>query len=214
MVNEEILGGIEAALLRGQSLRQAMISFYNAGYKKEEIEEAAKYSRQALHINPDEKMAPQKTKIVPKSIKKQEKKVIVEQKPIGEKKEIDVTKKQEIKPLPKKIGKKLKPTRKISVYGEDKGGETHELKSMLKKTIRQLKKIRTPLKTQAAYSKEVGAPPQGSQRVSNYVAAPKPVNKVVTFLLVFLLIFLLGALAAVFFFRQELIDLFNRINIS
>ena len=213
MVNEEILGGIEAALLRGQSLRQAMISFYNAGYKKEEIEEAARYSRQALHINPDEKMAPQKTKVVPKQIKKQEKKVIVEEKPIGEKKEIGFTKKQEIKPIPKKIEKKPKPIRKISVYGEDKSGETHELKSMLKKTIRQLKKIRTPLKTQAAYSKEVGAPPQGSQRVSNYVA-PKPVNKVVTFLLVFLLIFLLGALAAVFFFRQELIDLFNRINIS
>ncbi len=42
MVNEEILGGLKLALSKGESLKQAMMSFYNAGYKKEEIEEAAK----------------------------------------------------------------------------------------------------------------------------------------------------------------------------
>jgi len=42
MVREDILGGLRTALARGQTLRQAMMSFYNAGYIKEEIEEAAK----------------------------------------------------------------------------------------------------------------------------------------------------------------------------
>jgi len=42
MVNEEILGGLKSALNRGESLRQAMMSFYNAGYKKEDIEAAAR----------------------------------------------------------------------------------------------------------------------------------------------------------------------------
>lgn len=42
MINEEILGGLRAALEKGQTLRAAMMSFYNAGYKKEEIEEAAR----------------------------------------------------------------------------------------------------------------------------------------------------------------------------
>ena len=41
MVNEEILSGIISALSRGDSIKKAMMSFYNAGYKKEEIEEAA-----------------------------------------------------------------------------------------------------------------------------------------------------------------------------
>jgi len=41
MVKEEILEGLKVALAKGQSLRSAMMSFYNAGYLKEEIEEAA-----------------------------------------------------------------------------------------------------------------------------------------------------------------------------
>jgi hypothetical protein len=42
MVNEEIYGGIKAALERGNTLKSAMMSFYNTGYKKEEIEAAAR----------------------------------------------------------------------------------------------------------------------------------------------------------------------------
>lgn len=42
MVNEDILWGLKSALERGQSLKSAMLSFYNAGYKREEIEEAAR----------------------------------------------------------------------------------------------------------------------------------------------------------------------------
>jgi len=42
MVNEEILGGLKSALNRGESLRQSMMSFYDAGYKKEDIEAAAR----------------------------------------------------------------------------------------------------------------------------------------------------------------------------
>jgi hypothetical protein len=42
MVNEEILGGLTSALERGESLKRAMITLYNSGYKKEEIEECAR----------------------------------------------------------------------------------------------------------------------------------------------------------------------------
>jgi hypothetical protein len=41
MVNEEILEGLKSATARGESLLQAMMSFYNAGYPKKAIEEAA-----------------------------------------------------------------------------------------------------------------------------------------------------------------------------
>jgi len=42
-MNDEILQGLKIAVQRGQSLRDAMMSFYNAGYKKQEIEEAARH---------------------------------------------------------------------------------------------------------------------------------------------------------------------------
>ena len=48
MVKVDILGGLREALTRGESLKQAMISFYNAGYKKQEIEGAAR----ALQMQP------------------------------------------------------------------------------------------------------------------------------------------------------------------
>lgn len=42
MVNVDIFEGLKLTIAKGKSLKQAMISFYNSGYKKEEIEEAAK----------------------------------------------------------------------------------------------------------------------------------------------------------------------------
>jgi hypothetical protein len=41
-MNDEILGGLKSALERGESLKRAMLTFFNAGYKREEIEEAAR----------------------------------------------------------------------------------------------------------------------------------------------------------------------------
>ena len=48
VVNRDIVEGLRNALSRGYTLEQAMISFHNAGYKKEDVEEAA----QALHEHP------------------------------------------------------------------------------------------------------------------------------------------------------------------
>lgn len=42
VVNEEILGGLRIALGRGESMKKAMMTFFNAGYDTKEIEEAAK----------------------------------------------------------------------------------------------------------------------------------------------------------------------------
>jgi dihydroorotase len=43
---EELEGGIKVALSRGQELKPIMVSYYNAGYKKEDIQEAAKRAQQ------------------------------------------------------------------------------------------------------------------------------------------------------------------------
>lgn len=42
MPNYDLIEGIRLALSKGYTLEQAMMSFYNAGYPKEEIEEAAR----------------------------------------------------------------------------------------------------------------------------------------------------------------------------
>lgn len=41
MVKEELVEGIKQALSRGDSLEKAMMSFFNSGYAKHDIEEAA-----------------------------------------------------------------------------------------------------------------------------------------------------------------------------
>lgn len=56
MVNKEILEGLRNAMTRGNTLYQAMMSFYNAGYSKQEIEEAAK----EIHSSPSVSTQPQK----------------------------------------------------------------------------------------------------------------------------------------------------------
>jgi hypothetical protein len=55
MVREDIVGGLKLALLRGESLKEAMMSFYSAGYKKEDIEEAARIAVQLFKKLPVEK---------------------------------------------------------------------------------------------------------------------------------------------------------------
>jgi len=40
--NDDLLGGIKAAIERGENLKEAMTAFYNAGYTKKEIEDAAR----------------------------------------------------------------------------------------------------------------------------------------------------------------------------
>ena len=42
MVKEEILEGLKYALAKGEPLAEAMMTFYNAGYLKKDIEEAAR----------------------------------------------------------------------------------------------------------------------------------------------------------------------------
>ena len=66
-MNEEILGGLKSATNRGETLQQAMMTFYNAGYKREEIEESAKFFQQGT--------IPQSTEILKKEEKIEQKKI-------------------------------------------------------------------------------------------------------------------------------------------
>ena len=61
MTKEDIIGGLKNALERGETLERAKSTFINAGYKEEEVEEAAKLV--------GEKKLKEKETPVPRSIK-------------------------------------------------------------------------------------------------------------------------------------------------
>lgn len=71
-MNEEILGGIKSAVNRGETLQEAMMTFFNAGYKKEDIEEAARvFQQENIKINPiykEKKKIPKPKKISNKKV--------------------------------------------------------------------------------------------------------------------------------------------------
>ncbi len=152
--NQEIVGGLKAAIARGSNLKDAMMSFYQAGYDKTEIEEAAKVYVE-LQKSPEE------------LIKKEEK-----------------SKKEE----------KEKPKEKISTATSSS------------------EKVKKPDKEKEKSKIIKSQKPKVVQRVSNYDLTKKPKppkSKALTFVLIFMLLFLIGALAAVFLFKAELVEFFN-----
>jgi len=160
MVNEEILGGLRLAISKGESLKKAMMTFFNAGYKREEIEEAAR----ALQTQKIEKEIPQE-KPMP-SAKSQFKKPII----------------------------KRKPVQKISAYGEPP----------------EIKKTFPAEKKEIPQEKPIQKKP--SKEISSYEKGASPKGKIIIILLIFSLLFLVGTLIAVFLFKQEIIDFFNKVS--
>ena len=51
-VREDIFGGLKLAVEKGETLEQAMISFFNAGYKREDIEETARVYQSGYYPQP------------------------------------------------------------------------------------------------------------------------------------------------------------------
>ncbi len=132
-MNYEILEGLKQAVSKGESLQRAMGTFYNAGYSKSEIEEAAREVQM--------QQSPHPTQIA-----------------------------SQIQPRPEKPKFNSGPTvQKISSY--------------------------LPEKT-----------PAPKQTISNYEQTPKPKGKWLLILLVVILLILLGGLAALFIFKQDVLN--------
>lgn len=120
-INQEILGGLKTSIERGGTLKEAMMSFYRAGYDKLEIEKAAKaYVEIGAQQMPEVPEQKNKKGIVPK----EEVKKIDTPKPNEEKQTIPEQEKKEIKPSGKPIeGSKIKKAQvvqKVSKYGDAK----------------------------------------------------------------------------------------------
>lgn len=99
MIKEEIAGGLKAAMARGETLEKAMMSFYNSGYSKQDIEDAAHHLQAPSFTNVNkQQINPLNNQNIVKSqqeIKQPEKKTnIVEEKPIVQEKIKETSSKQ------------------------------------------------------------------------------------------------------------------------
>ena len=194
MINEEIVGGLKSALERGQSLQSAMIALYNSGYKKEEIEEAA---RSLMQFSAESQIQ-QPVRTVPK-------------KP-------EVKTAPQILTAPKQA--KSFPELQTPIKPLQQQPQIIPKKFEFQKPVSQIPQMPKYPQSPAMFQQYQSAKPIPSQRVSSY---GEPVlkqkakvkegksskEKIVILVLVFLLIFLFGLLGAIFIFKQQLIDIFS-----
>jgi hypothetical protein len=197
MIREDILGGLKLAILRGGTLKDAMMSFYNAGYTKEEIESAAKTLQNEypdLTISPvfAEKKVALAKKIYPKVKPDHE-----ARKPfLGELK----------KPVEKPVQEEQEetPENNEEEYAESSKKESTIGPSSIEKELSQ----RPIYLTNPVYISQ----PQSATRqiISKYEEIRRsPQNMLVIVLLVALLFILLSSLIGIFIFRQEIVNFFN-----
>lgn len=155
MVSQDILGGLKVALAKGKSLEETMQAFYNAGYPKEEIEEAARMLNQPPAIPQSQAQQPMQKK------------------------------------MPVLPGMQVKPTPQLPP-------------PVQQPAVMQPK----PVVKQPSFQPLSQRPVQ-RQVVSSYDHKPSTFDPI-TVILVIILLVLLGVLAAVFFYRDQLISFLNQ----
>jgi len=218
MANEEIIGGVMSALSRGESLENAMMTFYNAGYKKEEIEESAKvvYSKlgpEGMKLKGSLQDTLQTIASKAGVNKKDSPKVAQEnnliQKPFQEKISFNENASQNKNKSPQNV-----PSSRGNNY-DSSYKNADDITNKIVSAIKGLKQVNIPSRIEIINRNIDSGSQTVVQRASDYSREPpKSVSKVVTYILVSLLILLLGILAAVFFFKDELIKVFNNLGLD
>jgi len=186
MVREDILGGLRNALARGQSLKQAMMSFYNAGYIKQEIEEAAK----ALQIEKSQPL--QQFTPVPGQVAPIFQRTSAVKQDIGEKP-------KEILSQTAKL-KQPQTVQKVSAYGPPAQPAQPQ---PIQQSVQQ--------QVQLAQLQQLQQLQQMPKPIQKPLKEERPRGKGVIFILLALLIILIGGLIAVFFFKDDILAFFESI---
>jgi hypothetical protein len=203
-----------------------MMTFFNAGYKKEEIEGSAKevYNQlgpQVMGIKGSLQDTINEIASKAGAAKKNE-----ENKENSESDQDNFQDSLQIqKPSPAKnpnIDNKKKDNRipqNISNYGKPNFNNQYQnaedITNKIVSAIKGLKQVNIPSRIEIVQRSIDTKPSTVIQKVSDYsVSPPKSVSKSVTYVLIAVLILLLGALAAVFLFKADLIKLFNNIGLG
>ena len=180
--DQEILGGLRAAIERGETLKDAMMTFYQAGYDKTEIEEAARaylnqQKSEAQNINVAQRVQPGQ-----KEMSKEEK--------------LEEMNKPKERPEPKSMSEPESKSMPMMSKPEPKPMPIMPKPKSVSSELLNKKKEITPQKV-SAYE----MPKKKDQN-------PRK-NNALTYILIFVLLFLFGILAAVYLFKDELIQFIN-----
>lgn len=198
MSKEAVVGGLKVALERGASLQDAMQSFYNSGYSKEDIEAAAREVQSLVMQTPQQAVQQIPQQVSPQTYNHQQPAQKSLPSVIQQKKELKPT---QPLPTPKSItfNEKIPPvsspsSRNIPLKPGDIGPPP---------SLAQPSQLQYPAQIQA---------PEVKQNVSLY-SSEKPKKKfdAVTITLIIVLILLLGLLASVFVFKSQVVQLINKI---
>ncbi len=230
-INDEIVGGLVSALSRGEKLEKAMMTFFNAGYEKDEIEVSAQEVYKQLGPQAmGTKSALQETidSAAVKAGVEQPKDSSEEKKPetpeqIAMRKQIALQKpspSNDKKPvLPPIQSRQNQPSQIVSQYGpptKSNGSDKNEedITNKIEAAIKKLRPVNIPSRIEIVHkNSEFSA--KSPQKVSAYYSdTPKSVNKSVTYVLLAILLLLLGALIGVFLFKDDLIKMFNNIGLG
>ncbi len=200
MIRGDILGGLKLALSRGDSLQNAMQSFYNSGYKKEEIEEAARALHQQVSQQPPQKQMPQTSQQPIQQSLQQPKPVSQAPQTYASPKPAPITYSPHLATQTSQIPKQeTQRTPMQKPYFSYQNPEDNFIPPEEKESIvNRFKQLRTS--------------PQAEQteKVSTYAEYKRPGLDAVTVILIIILLALLGVLAAVFFFKDNLIEFLNK----
>lgn len=226
-INEEIVGGLVSALSRKESLEKAMMTFYNAGYEKEEIEVSARKVYDKLGPN---------AMGVKGSFQETLDEISSKAGTNGSKKPEQENKKQEVRdediqlqPLPDKEEFEKEKANKSEnqsnaqqntgygqpPYNPNQYKNAEEITNKIESAIKGLKEINIPSRIEIVNKNENQKAQTVVQHVSHYSEPPKKyASKAVTYVLIVVLILLLIALGAVFLFREDLIKIFNTLGLN
>jgi hypothetical protein len=191
MVNETILGALKSALERKESLKKAMMTLYNAGYKKEEISEAARLINErglTVQAEPVMPATPEKSRKILRSEKRISAAQLLSKQP----------KFKQVVNQPLSL-----PIKQPSITPQQNSQPPQPpVPQAIPQNQQQIPNQMQQLMQQ---------PPAILQKVSGYGQTPTPKGKTTIILLGFLLLILIGILATMFLFKEELLDFFNNL---
>ncbi|MEK6945794.1 MAG: hypothetical protein AABW63_03300 [Nanoarchaeota archaeon] len=182
MAKEDIIGGIRIALSKGQKLEDVMQSFYNASYKKEDIEQAVS------ELFSETSQSQQQTQL-----------------PLPLQKINFPPSQPTIPPTPQKIISQTLPQQQTY----QKPINTSPTLQTQKEPDRDTRSLPTLEEIQKRYQPLTPAVSMPKQIVSDY--SKKNKTDPVTVILIVVLALLLGVLFAIFIFRKQIVEFLNKL---
>ncbi|MFH1585693.1 MAG: hypothetical protein ABIB79_02915 [archaeon] len=194
MVRQDILGGLKEALSREQSLKQAMITFLNAGYNKRDIENAARFllqeQQQMQGIQP---MQPRPT---PSGQPIQKPLSVVRPKPTP-------SRSQFAPPLHPQKPMPIQPVKPV---------ETKPITTPKPAPRSPFARPLHPQKPKPQLAQKIVQKIEPASRVSTYAPTPDLLkDKIILGVLIFILFVLLGLLASTFIFKEQLMVFLDKL---